>query len=117
MACDGIAEFPPCLIALQKLFACVKWPCLLGIVHDDDAAWTQQPCRHLEIEESELEIMVAVNQDDVELDSTGRGVGEERHGIEGVKRRYRPQLLWPLCDDRRAGCGRTFRNRVAFQAW
>ena len=69
MACDGIAEFPPCLIALQKLFACVKWPCLLGIVHDDDAAWTQQPCRHLEIEESELEIMVAVNQDVAQLDT------------------------------------------------
>jgi hypothetical protein len=31
---------------------------LLGVVHDDDASGPQQPCRHLEVEQGELEVTI-----------------------------------------------------------
>src|SRR5689334_18604210 len=75
----GVTDLTPCGMSVEKRPGGLEGSCLLGVVHHDDATGPKETRRHLEIEEGELVVVIAVDQHEIEPDTTLVERQEEVH--------------------------------------
>src|SRR5205814_2278387 len=95
----GIAQLDPGRVRAEERPRGMKRAALLGIVHDDDAAWPQKSGSHQEVEQSEFVVMVPVDQDHVERALLAFQLEEKIHGRQWIETRDLAQLGGPGGDD------------------